>query len=155
MEVCCLYHLSREPVMESMANWHLQLLYLQICCNIHARSYFPWAISSWWLNTGEYQEWAIPVWCGHYLTTNRPFWLGDWLPVSLAETFPELHCNLRLSQSNLSFSLFLTGDRPTLQSEGFFHFLFLSPPFILPRYFSQQIICTSIPLGICFFMALN
>ena len=50
------------------------------------------------------------------------------LTISLAETFPELHCNLRLSLSNPSFSLFLTGVRPALQSEGFFHLPFLSPP---------------------------
>lgn len=131
-EVCYLDHPSREPALGSTANWHLQLLYLQIYCDIHARSCFPWTISSHWLNTGEYQEWAIPAWSGHYLATNRPFWLGDWLSISLAETFPELHCNLRFSLSNPPFSLFLTGVRPALQPEGFFHLRFVSPPLSFP-----------------------
>lgn len=121
-EVCCLDHLSREPALGSMANWHVQLLYLQIYCDIHARSGFPWAISSHWLNTGEYQKWAIPAWSGHYLATVRPFWLGDWHPLSLADTYPEQHCSSRLSSSIPPASLFLTGFRLELQSEGVFGF---------------------------------
>ena len=161
-EGCCLDHLSREPALGSMANWHVQLLYLQIYCDIHTGSCFPWAISSHWLNTGEYQKWAIPAWSGHYLATVRPFWLGDWHPLALADTYPEQHCSPRLSSSNPPASLFLTGFRPELQSEGsLFCFFFLIkltlslPPFIFPKHFSQQIIFASIPLGICFFEALN
>ena len=160
-EGCCLDHLSREPALGSMANWHVQLLHLQIFCDIHTGSCFPWAISSHWLNTGEYQKWAIPAWSGHYVATVRPFWLGDWHPLGLADTHPEQHCGPRLSSSSPPASLFLTGFRPELQSEGSLVLFFLIkltlslPPFIFPKHFSQQIICASIPLGICFFEALN
>lgn len=125
-----------------MANWHVQLLYLQICCDIHARSCFPWAISSHWLNIGAYQKWAILAWSGHYLATVWPFWLGDWHLLSLADTYPEQHCSSRLSSSIPPDSLFLqvSGLNCNLKVFFFFFFnlLFLSLPLSFPNIYPNK-----------------